>query len=141
MSDQYGGKAQRLPRADILRLPFRTGKGSYQCLVREQPRWTIDHIGFLLKKLGEDYDPEKVGCPKRRFTKREVAQIAYWVLYKKRPPWESHQITFNHRQSAFFNAYLTPGGFNAARAARIAGYSPRRAKQTGHDLLRKLHGC
>lgn len=42
-------------------------------------------------------------------------------------------MALNYRQRAFVAHYLTT--LNAAEAARRAGYSERRAKQTGSELL------
>lgn len=44
-------------------------------------------------------------------------------------------MTLTEKQSAFVAEYLA-NGLNAARAAEAAGYSVRRAKQQGHELLK-----
>ncbi len=132
--------ADRFRRADYLRLQLQNPQWTFRFSTNRWPRWTIDDVAALLTALAKYHDPEKCGCRKRVFKKKEIGQLVFWLLYRSCPPWESHRLTLNHRQSAFFRAYISPGGFNAARAARAAGYSHRRARQTGHELRRKLRG-
>jgi hypothetical protein len=130
--------SERPRRAVTLRVPLKNAPWNFVYTTDAWPRWTIDEVAELLWLLVQAFDPERIGCPKKIFKPKEIGQLVFWLLYRKCPPWESHKLALNHRQSAFFKAYLAPDGFNAARAARIAGYSPRRARQTGHELLRKL---
>jgi len=140
VSDPRKKKAQRPPRADILRFQFRGGKASYECLIRDRPRWTIDHVGFLLTILGKDYDPAKIGCQKRRFTKQHVFEIVWWVLYGSRPPLADDDLRrrMTQRQAIFFQHFLTNPAClgNATRAARLAGY--RHPEQRGYELWKAL---
>lgn len=125
-------------RADILRLKFR-GKGHYYCTLRRWPRWTIDDMAFLLGSLAKDYDQEQVGCPKRRFTKQEVANLVFWVLYKQRPPWPDNKLIarMTLKQAKFLEYLFSPIALgNATKAARLAGY--RHPKQRGYELWKRL---
>jgi hypothetical protein len=127
----------KLRRAETLRLCLK-GSGHFFCSTKNWPRWTIDDIGFLLSSLAKNYDQEKIGCPKRQFTKQEVAYIAFWVLYKERPPWPDRLIArMTLKQAKFFQYYLSlPCLGNATMAARLAGY--QHPKQRGHELWKKL---
>jgi hypothetical protein len=124
-------------RGEALHLPLKPG-WDFVCSTRNWPRWTIDDIGFLLSSLAKNYDQEKIGCPKRQFTKQEVANIAFWVLYKERPPWPDRLIArMTLKQAKFFQYYLSlPCLGNATMAARLAGY--RHPKQRGYELWKKL---
>lgn len=46
--------------------------------------------------------------------------------------------TLNTRQQAFIQHYLTDANFNATRAAILAGYSPRTAREIGSENLSKI---
>lgn len=43
----------------------------------------------------------------------------------------------NARHEAFCLAYLGAAGFNGAEAARLAGYSPKNARDTAHQLMQR----
>ena len=139
MSEANSPNSETRPRrADVLRMNLR-GKGHYWCSVRTWPRWTMDEIAFLLTSLAKDYDQEAVGCPKRRFTKQEVANIVYWVLYRQRPPWPDDKLIarMTVKQAKFLEYLFSPIALgNATKAARLAGY--RHPKQRGHELWKLL---
>jgi phage terminase small subunit len=49
----------------------------------------------------------------------------------------AHEDKLTDKQEAFITAYLTTARFNAAEAARQAGYSEHSAKEQGYRLMQK----
>ena len=98
---------------------------------------SLGHIAAILICLNGRY---KGATP--RFTNKELIRIVWHLVYKRIPheiqdDSEGGTVTVNPlkpKQQAFVDHYLTCG-FNGAKAARLAGYSPKRAKQTAYDLL------
>ena len=108
---------------------------------RKPPRagcrgWIIDDIIWALDHIRNRYD--LVARRKIEFTRGEVALLFGWILFKKRPPYGKMEWSLDHmtlRQQAFCKHYLGAALGNGAKAARLAGYSARRAKQTAYDLV------
>ena len=107
--------------------------------------WIIDDIVWVLGYLVSNY--ESVGGRKPEFTRAEVGRLVDWVLHKKK---FIHEGLEGESDAEKKNTIKTPRGFraatfvyhlldtigNAAEAARRAGYSSKRAKQTAYDLMR-----
>lgn len=97
---------------------------------------SIGHIAAILTCLTVEF---KGTTP--RFTNEEVIRIIWVLLYKREPHKiedgaEGKTITINElkpKHQLFVHHLLVTGC--GAEAARLAGYSPRRAKQTAYDLL------
>ena len=100
--------------------------------------WIIDDIVVALDHLVKNY--EKVGARKPEFTRTEVGRLIDWLLYKKKFFYEvvegGEVLTSgaSQRYLKFMSCYLDT--WNGAEAARRAGFSPKRAKQTAYDLMR-----
>jgi len=95
------------------------------------------HVAAIIDYVAEHYEG-----PTPRFTQADVIRIVWRLLYKREPHdieggGEGVKITtrpLKAKQLVFIDHYIT-NGFNGAKAARMAGYSPKRAKQTAYDLL------
>lgn len=99
----------------------------------------LGHITYMIEYIALHYDG-----PTPRFTEADLIRIVWRLLYKREP----HEIKgsgntvsivnrpLTFKQQRFVNNLLTIECMgNKAKAARLAGYSPRRAKQTAYDLL------
>jgi hypothetical protein len=98
---------------------------------------SLQHVATFISIIADD--PE---APTPRFTRADVIRIVWRLLYKREP----HEIKgggqgltvtpqpLKAKQQAFVHQYMITG-FNGAKAARLAGYSAKRAKQTAYDLL------
>jgi hypothetical protein len=97
----------------------------------------LGHIAAFITRLAMEYKG-----PTPRFTNADVIRIVWYLLYKRMPheiqgSGKGGTITVNEmkpKQQAFLHHYFATR-FNGAKAARLAGYSPKRAKQTAYDLL------
>ena len=76
------------------------------------------------------------------FNLREIKAIADLIFFKPR---NIHLIVYERvprrdeitlKQQQFVKHFVSDALFNGARAARMAGYSPRSAKQIAYKLLR-----
>lgn len=100
----------------------------------------------VLNVLGEVFRKKTFSRPRGKkspiFTFEEVWAIANLIFFKppnivlrvyKRMPkkWE-----IAPRRMLFINYFLGEAKFNGAKAARMAGYSPRSAKQIAYKILR-----
>jgi len=120
-------------------IPLLNGKHFYFVPNKEKGQRGLDigHIAYIVNYVAEHYKD-----PTPRFSHADVIRIVWRLLYKREP----HQIKgtsqepvvtarrMTFKQEVFARNYLLTR-CNGAEAARIAGYSPRRAKQTAYDLL------
>lgn len=100
----------------------------------------LKHIAYMINYIAEHYDE-----PTPHFTNADVVRIVWRLLYKREPyrveekSRDSVQIFSRPptlKQQLFVKYLFTPGCIgNRAKAARLAGYSPKRAKQTAYDLM------
>ena len=76
------------------------------------------------------------------FNLKEITAIADLIFFKPR---NIHLVVYERvprreeltlKQKSFIGHFVGDALFNGARAARMAGYSPRSAKQIAYKLLR-----
>lgn len=108
---------------------------------RDVKGWLIEDIVWLLNWGLKNYS--KIAMRRMpAFTRQEVLFTLRWVLFKridaeadKSKSDASKKST--DRQKAFVRHYFSVECFgNGAKAARLAGYSSKRAKQTAYEFLR-----
>lgn len=83
----------------------------------------------------------KKPCPMVRFSEEEIKAIVDLIFFKpstlelrvRERAMQNRDL--NLRRRLFVNYYIQTGG-NGAKAARLACYSPKCAKQTAYRLLR-----
>lgn len=122
-------------------IPLQNGRHFYFVPRKEKGERGLDltHIACMIAYIAAHYDG-----PTPRFTEADVIRIVWRLLYKR----ELHQIKgscnsvqvvsrpLTFKQQQFVNNLFTLECMgNKAKAARLAGYSPKRAKQTAYDLL------
>ncbi len=99
----------------------------------------LGHVAWMINYVAQHYDG-----PTPRFTEGDVIRIVWRLLYKREPDQitgsgNSVQVVsrpLTIKQQRFINNLFTVECIgNKAKAARLAGYSPKRAKQTAYDLL------
>ena len=101
----------------------------------------------VLNVLGMLYRSKKFQRPRGKkspeFSFEELDALATLLFFKphfitlkiyKRVPRQRDELPFRRR--AFVNHLFGEAKFDAAKAARLAGYSPKSAKQIAHKLLR-----
>lgn len=122
-------------------IPLMNGRHFYFVPTKGKGERGLDlkHIAAFINYIAEHYDE-----PTPRYTNADVIRFVWRLLYKREP----HRIEgcgdsvkivnrpLTLKQQRFINFLITPGCIgNRAKAARLAGYSPKRAKQTAYDLI------
>ncbi len=102
------------------------------------PKGVMNVLSMIFKKK---YFPRPRGKNSPTFTFEETKAIVDLILFKppsivlkiyKRLPNQNKDLPF--RRKVFINHLLGDARFNGARAARMAGYSPRSAKQIAYKI-------
>lgn len=123
-------------------IKVRSGKYLYYRKPRRDVKgWQIEDIVWLLNWGLKNYS-QIASCRMPAFTRQDVLFTLRWVLFKRinveDGKGESDAPSrMTDRQKAFVRHYFSVECYgNGAKAARLAGYSPKRAKQTAHEFLR-----
>jgi hypothetical protein len=114
--------------------------GFYKPRRPDSKGWLIDDMARILTWLVRNYS--RVDKRKPEFTRSEIVSILQRLLFKPRISRARSSGSKNSalegltlRQQRFVMHYIGAALGNRAKAARLAGYSPKRAKQTGYDLM------